>query len=66
MNSTTIAATNVKINDPITINVATKRVDANIFLNCLNGPIRKQVLIKSKNKNECKIKLMLKIMGTQI
>lgn len=41
---TFIAAISVKTKDTITINVAITLLDANIFLNWLNGPIRKQVL----------------------
>lgn len=41
---TTIAATNVKTNETMTIIVAINRFSANIFFSCLNGPIKKQVL----------------------
>lgn len=42
--NTPMAATKVNINDMITIIVAIIRVEANIFCNWLNGPIRKHVL----------------------
>lgn len=38
------AATSVSANEPITMQVAASRVEANIFWICLTGPIRKQVL----------------------
>lgn len=47
---TPIAATKVKINDTITMSVATIRVEANIFWSWLNGPIKKQVLNKKYYK----------------
>lgn len=41
---TTIAATNVNINETITIDVAINRFSANIFFSCFNGPTKKHVL----------------------
>lgn len=41
---TTIAATKVKTNDTITMIVAMNRFLSNIFLSCLIGPTKKQVL----------------------
>lgn len=41
---TTIAATNVKTNETITIDVAIDRFSANIFFSCFSGPTKKHVL----------------------
>lgn len=58
---TPMAATNVKINETITMHVAIKRFSANIFFNCFIGPIRKHVLNWLIDGKENKKNFMIKM-----